>query len=341
MSQTTRRRRFLIGASALFAVPLATHVQARSSMRTVGQLWNFSSPPPGSPSPVRTRIVDGFKARGWVEGENLVIERLYAEFDESRLPTMAKQLVGESVDVIWATDTASAVAAVHATKSIPIVLAGACAYPVECGVIKSFARPGGNVTGVAFFQGIEVQSKLVQFVREVLPSAKRLAWIAIPPDLVTVAGGQFRPERYYRQVAGSLGFELGYFECSTAADFEPTFRALHSWGADAVIVEPSPLSGYNAAPQIAQLAVQSHIPSFFSSGYNVQMGGLLSYGANYFNILDLTVGYVDRILRGARPADLPVEMPNKLELVVNQKTAKELGVVIPESIRVQADRVIQ
>lgn len=340
MSQT-RRRRFLLAASALLAAPLLAHAQARSRMRTVGQLWNFSSPPPGSPSPIRARIVDGFKALGWVEGGNLVIERLYAEFDASRLPTMAKQLAGESVDVIWASDTASAVAAVHATKRIPIVLAGACAYPVECGVIKSFARPGGNVTGVAFFQGIEVQSKLVQFVREVLPTAKRLAWIAIPPDLVTVAGGQFRPERYYREVAGSLGFELGYFESSTAADFKPTFRALQSWGADAVIVEPSPLSGYDAAPQIAHLALQSHMPSFFNTAYNVKTGGLLSYGPNYFNILDLTVGYVDRILRGARPSDLPVEMPNRLELVVNQKTAKELGVVIPELIRAQADRVIQ
>ena len=340
MSQI-RRRRFVLGASALFAVPLATHVQARSRVRTVGQLWNFSSPSPGSPSPIRARIVDGFKGLGWVEGENLIIERLYAEFDASRLPAMAKQLVGESVDVIWASDTATAVAAVDATKRIPIVLAGACAYPVECGVIKSFARPGGNVTGVAFFQGIEVQSKLVQFVREVLPSAKRLAWIAIPPDLVTVTGDQFRPEPYYRQVAGGLGFELGYFESSTVADFEPTFRALQSWGADAVILEPSPLSGYNAAPQIAQLALQSHVPSFFNTGYNVQTGGLLSYGPNYLNILDLTVGYVDRILRGARPADLPVEMPNRLELVVNRKTANELGVVIPESIRVQADRVIQ
>jgi ABC-type uncharacterized transport system substrate-binding protein len=276
-----------------------------------------------------------------VEGENFHLEHIHTNFDTSRVGTMAKHLVEERVDAIWVSDTATAVAAVRATRTIPIVLAGACAYPVECGVIKSFAHPGGNVTGVAWGNGIEVQSKLVQFARETLPSAKKLAWIAIPPDLVTVAGGVFRPEGYYRQVAHSMGFELGYFECSKAEDFEPAFRALQSWGAEAVVIEPSPLSADGMARPIADLAMQIRIPSFFNVPFNAQAGGLLAYGPNYYNVMDLTVGYVDRILRGAHPADMPVEMPNKLDLVVNRKTARVLGITLPQPVLLRADQVIE
>ena len=334
------RRRFLIGASSILAGSLAAQALGSERVRKVGQIWNSHTPSPNKPNPVRRKYLDDFKALGWTEGKNLSIRRLFSEGHFDRLPGMAKRLVDEQVDVIWVSDTAAAVAAIQATKVIPIVLVGACAYPVECGVIKSFAHPGGNVTGVAYLQGIEVQSKLVQFAREILPSAKRLAWIAIPPDFVTVSGGEFRPKPYYEKIARSLAFELGYYECRRAEDFAPVFAELQTWGAQAVVVEPSPLSAEVGA-SIAWLAVEAHIVTFFTVGFNVDAGGLLSYGPDYFNIMDLTVGYTDRILRGARPADLPVEMPNKLELVVNQKTAKALGITIPQSVLLQADRVIE
>lgn len=337
------RRRFLIATGALLAAPSASALDRRA-LRTVGQLFNYPEPvDPKSPNfsilnSWQRQISDRFKALGWVERKNLAFRRLYSDGIAQRLPGMAKELVRERVDVIWASTTATAVEAERATTKIPIVLAGASAYPVECGLIKSFAHPGGNVTGVAFFQGIEVQSKLAQLVREILPSARRLAWIAIPPDLVTVAGGEFRPEPYYQQVARSLGFELGYYECRKVEDFDSVFGEMRAWGAQAVIVEPASLSGY---PRVARLAMQSRIPSFFSLGLNVATGGLLSYGPFLANMLEQTVAYVDRILRGARPEDLPVEMPNRLELLINQKTAKALGIAIPQSILLQADRVIE
>jgi len=304
-------------------------------------LFNYRPPKAELVIPLRRRINATFEALGWIEGRNLAIRRLYSDGDASRLPGMAKQLVDEKVDVIWATTTSTAVAAVRATKAIPIVLAGASAYPVECGLIESFAHPGGNVTGVAFFQGIEVHSKLAELAREIVPAAKRLAWIALPPDLVRVAGGEFRPEAYYRQATRNLGFELGYYECRKVEDFDSVFAAMRAWGAQAVIVEPGGLSAADAAGKIAQLANQTRTPTFFSMDVNVTAGGLLSYGPEWVSVLDGTVTYVDRILRGARPADLPVEMPNKLQLAVNLKTATALGIEVPKSVLLRADRVIE
>jgi putative ABC transport system substrate-binding protein len=339
----SRRRQFLIGASALLAMPSVAEAQSRGRVRTVGQLITWSAPPADSPffRQIRQAVIERYKELRWVVGQDVTLHPLYADFDASRLPGMAKQLVDERVDVIWVSTTAAAVAAMRATTKIPIVLAGACAYPVECGVIKSFAHPGGNVTGVAFFQGIEVQSKLAQYVREILPDAKRLAWLAFPPDLVKVAGGYFRPEPYYQKVARNLGFELGYYECRKVEDFEPAFAAMRAWGAQALIVEPAALTALGPAQRIAHLNTQSRLPSFFSVGGNVQLGGLLSYGPVLSSVYEETVSYVDRILRGARPSDLPVEMPSKLELVVNQKTAQALGLTIPPSLLLQADRVIE
>jgi putative ABC transport system substrate-binding protein len=289
---------------------------------------------------LESRITEGLKALGWEVGRNLRFDSFFSGGVADRIPSLVAEAMREPIDVIWATQTSVAVAAARATRSIPIVLAGASAYPVECGLIKSFARPGGNVTGISFFQGIAVQSKLGQFVREILPDAKRLAWIAIPADLVTVEGGEFRPEPYYAQVAHTLGFELGYYECRTPEDFDTVFAALVRWHAQAVIVEPAALSGLQGV-HIADLAIQAKLPTLFSVSYNARAGGLLSYGPDLFRTYDQAVVYVDRILRGARPADLPVEMPNKLELIVNQKTARALGLTIPRSILLGADTVLE
>lgn len=289
---------------------------------------------------LESRITDGLKTLGWEVGRNLRFDSFFSGGVAERIPSLVAEAMREPIDVIWATQTSVAVAAARATRSIPIVLAGASAYPVECGLIQSFARPGGNVTGISFFQGIAVQSKLGQFVREMLPDARRLAWIAIPADLVTVGGGEFRPEPYYAEVAHALGFELGYYECRTPQDFDAVFAALVRWKAQAVIVEPAALSGLQGV-HIAALANQAKLPTLFSVTYNARAGGLLSYGPNLFQTYDQAVVYVDRILRGARPGDLPVEMPRKLELIVNQKTAHAIGLTVPRSILLGADIVIE
>jgi len=338
-----RRREFLIGASALLAAPFAGAARQRGKLKTIGQLNEWSAPPQDSVAAqqIRKAVFERYKSLGWVVGQDIEFRRLFAEYDVSRLPGLAKQLVDEGVDVISVTTTASTVAAMHATSRLPIVLAGACAYPVECGVIKSFAHPGGNVTGVAFFQGIEVQSKVAEFVRELLPSAQRLAWLAFPPDLVTFSGGQFSPKPYYLKVARDLGFDLGYYECRKVEDLDRVFAAMQAWGTQAVIVEPAALSSLGPAQRIAQLTSQTRLPSFFNVGSNAEIGGLLSYGPSITNMYEQTATYVSRVLRGAHPADLPVEMPNKLELVVNVKTAKALGISIPDAILVRAERVIE
>jgi len=291
-------------------------------------------------SALMARMNDGFKALGWEAGRNLRIDPYRSEGVTERLPSLLAEAMREPIDVIWAAQTSAAVVAARTTRSIPIVLAGASAYPIECGLIQSFARPGGNVTGISFFQGIVVQSKLAQFVREMLPDARRLAWIACPGDLVKVAGGEFRPEPYYAQVAHALGFELGYYEWRTPDDLESLFAALARWGAQAVIVEPAALS-YVHADRIAAIALRARLPSLFSLGFNAQVGGLLSYGPNYVEIIDQAVVYVDRLLRGAHAADLPVQMPKKLDLIINLRTARMLGLSIPHSILVGADTVLQ
>lgn len=323
-----QRRQLLIAAATAIAVP-SVLAQERGRVRTIGGVYNWTKPPPEvlAQSPFRQKL----KELGWVEGQNLKHDHVWVGGRVDLIPPLMEELVRKQVDVILVINTASAVAAVRATKTIPIVMAGSSAYPVETGLIKSFAKPGGNLTGVAFWQGIEVQSKLAQFVREIVPEAKRLAWIAAPPDLITVGGGEFRPEPYYAKISKSLGFDLGYYECRKADDFESVFDAMGKWRAHAVIVEPAGLT-YDERVRIAELAKKRGLPSFYSLPSNVQAGGLLSYGPVQSVFPVRAAEYIDRILRGARPADLPVEIPNMLELVVNMRTARALGVTIPRTI---------
>ena len=332
-----QRRQLLIAAASAIAVP-SVLAQERGRVRTIGAVYNWTKPTPEviAQGPIRLKL----KELGWVEGQNLKFDEVWIGGRVELIPPLMEELVRKQVDVILVINTASAVAAVRTTKTIPIVMAASSAYPVETGLIKSFAKPGGNLTGVAFWQGIEVQSKLVQFVREIVPEAKRLAWIAAPPDLITVGGGEFRPEPYYAKISQGLGFELGYYECRKADDFESVFGAMGKWRAQAVIVEPAGLT-YDERVRIAELAKKGGLPSFYSLPWNVQAGGLLSYGPVHSAIWVRAAEYIDRILRGAWPADLPVEMPNMLELVVNMRTAKSLGVTIPRTIILFADRVIE
>jgi putative ABC transport system substrate-binding protein len=211
---------------------------------------------------------------------------------------------------------------------------------VECGLIESYARPGTNVTGVAWFQSIEVHGKLAEFVREIVPSARRLAWMVFPADLITVSGGEFSPKLYYAKVAKSLGFQFSYYECRKPEDIEPAFAALRLWGAQAVIVEPAALS-FLEARRIADLARAGGLPTFCGQTQNVLGGGLLGYSPIHIELQVQAMGYVDRVFRGARPAEMPVEMPNKLELSINIGSAKALGLTIPPSVLLSADRVVE
>jgi len=335
-----RRRRLLLAAAAVVASPLALAQQARR-IPTIGLVHNVQTPTPeqAAQNPLRRAFVGRLRELGW-RPESLRARTLYSEGHAERVAALTEELVRERVDLLIAGSTISAVSAARATKTIPIVLAGSSAYCIEVGLIKSYSKPGGNITGVAYWQGIEVQSKLAQFVREILPEAKRLAWIASPADLIKVDGGEFKPEPYYAKISQSLGFELSYYEWRKADDIEPVFAATKAQGAQAAVIEPANLS-FDARFRIAQAANGAGLPSFYSATWNVPAGGLLAYSPLIPEIWSRTAEYVDRILRGARPAELPVEMPSKLELAVNMKTASALGLTIPQSILLRADQVIE
>lgn len=330
-----QRRQFLITASGLLASPFARS-QPRPATRRLASLINMPKPAQTGKSVFSARLV----SLGWIPKKNLVHHAVWAGEESARLPGLVAELVASGIDALVVYSTEAAVMAARGTKTIPIVLAGASAYPVECGLIKSYAHPGTNVTGVAWFQGIGIHAKLAEFVREIVPRAKHLAWIVFPRDLINVSGGEFSPKAYYAKVAASLGFEFSYHECRHAKDIEPAFDGLRKRGAQAVIVEPAMMSFIHAR-SIVNLANAAGLPTVFGQEQGSTPGGLLTYSPLLRELHEEAATYIDRIFRGARPSELPVLMPNKLELSVNLQTAKFLGISIPPSILLRADRVIQ
>jgi ABC-type uncharacterized transport system substrate-binding protein len=229
-----------------------------------------------------------FKELGWIEGQNLVIEWVFAEGREDRLPELAETLVRRRMDVIWTIGPSAAVAAARATKTIPIVFWGV-GRPVEMGLITGLARPGGNVTGVAFSQGVEIIGKQLEFLKQISPGTKRLAWISDPEAGRTVSGDEAVVPPILEDAARILGLEIRRYPVGRPED---------------------------------EFANRHRLPSSFGIKDFVEVGGLLSYAPDTPTTVLQSVVYIDKILRGTRPADLPVEQPTKFELVINLKTAK-------------------
>ncbi|MGH6923787.1 MAG: ABC transporter substrate-binding protein [Propylenella sp.] len=334
-----RRRALLLGVGGMLASPLAWPQASQGARRLIAPI-NAPEPRDAERVAMRQNWFDRLAALGWVHGKNLQFQTLYSGGDVPRLRSFISDALRSGVDAILVFSTSGAIEAARATTTVPIVLAGASAYPTECGLIKSYARPGTNVTGVAWFQGIEVNSKLVQFVADLVPAAKRLAWIVFPDDLVTVSGGEFSPKPYYAKVAYSAGFDFAYHECRAPDDLDRIFLALQEWRAHAVIIEPA-LFSFVAAARIAQLANQAGFPTFGGFTRSVVDGGLLGYSPIIRELHNEALPYVDRIFRGAKPSEMPVVMPNKLELSLNLKTARALGITIPPRVLLAADRIIQ
>lgn len=283
-----------------------------------------------------------FRKLGWVEGENLVIERAYAETKSERLAGLAEELIRKRVEVIVTVASPEAtVAAARATKSVPIVFISGVVWPVEQGLIESFARPARNVTGVTFSTGYDVSAKRMELLREIAPAAMRLSWI-YPPDIQeTVAGGRFDMTPVYGPIAKSLGFELRNHFVYKSEDIDTAYGDILGWRAHAITVGGS-AHIYQARRRIADFANRNRLPSAFLSPDYVEAGGLLSYTSDFWaDVFPRGIAHVDRILRGARPADLPVEQPIKFQLAVNLKTARVLGIRIPQSILLRADRLIE
>jgi putative ABC transport system substrate-binding protein len=276
--------------------------------------------------------VQGLQDLGYVVGQNVILDSRYAGGRADRLDQFAAELVAAKVDVIHSAGSEATTAVRRQTSAIPIVMAST--NPVGLGFVASLARPGGNITGLSIFAP-ETSGKRLELLKNLLPAMIKVAVFWNPND----PGAKFSLTET-QSAAKTLAVELQVLETRDIADFDGAFQAAIKASAAAAILLPAPLMSRNAS-RIAELALQSQLPTLFSSSDAVQAGGLISYGPNLIAIYRRAAYYVDRILKGAKPADLPVEQPTKFELAINLKTAKALGVVVPPTLLATADEVIE
>ena len=315
-------------ALALLAAPLAVEAQQAGRVPRIGALWLGS---PLSQAEIQgLPLARGLRELGWILGQNAVIEWRYAEGKPERFPDLAADLVRLKVDVIVSAEEAALIAAKRVTGSIPIVMVGA-ADPVGLGLVEGLARPGGNVTGVAWDTGTELVGKQVELLKTMVPTASRLAL------LLGATGGVDRWDAW-RDAARTLGLELRRFDVRDATELDGAFAAIRQWRADILRVGAGL---YPYRRQIIEVVARHRLPAIYLHRGWVEEGGFFSYALDFADMGRRAAGFVDRILRGAKPADLPVEQPTKFELVVNLKTAKALGLTIPPSVLARADEVIQ
>jgi putative ABC transport system substrate-binding protein len=276
------------------------------------------------------------RERGYIEGQNIAIEYRYTEGKNDRAPELAAELVRLKVDIILAAGAVGTVgAAKNATKTIPIVMTGSSADPVEAGLIESLARPGGNVTGVTLLTR-ELGGKRLELLKEAVPKLNRVAVFYNPNAPASV-----RDVKEVLPVAArALKLTLQPWEVRSAGDFDRVFAAMGKQRPDGLYVPSDPLLRLNQK-RIVGFALKSRLPSMYAFEQYVDAGGLMYYGADEAESYRRVAYYVDRILKGAKPADLPVEQPTKFELVINLKTAKQIGVTIPQSMLYRADKVIK
>jgi len=323
-----RRRQFITLLGGAAAWPLAARAQQAGKIRAIGLL----SPASRSPSVVPA-LFDALAELGWIEGKNLVVERRYAENRLERLPELAAELVRLNVEVIVANGTLGPLAAKRATSTIPIVMTAA-GDPLGSGLVASLARPGGNVTGISLMAP-DHGGKRLELLKELLPRLARVAvlWNAANPYAAIV----FKET----QAAGrTLGIEVQSLEVRGPDDFDGAFDTARKQRPDALITVEDPLT-FSHQKRIADFATGQQLPSLYGFREFVVAGGLMSYGANVADLFRRAASYVDKILKGAKPADLPVQQPTTFELVINVKTARALGLEIPPTLLARADEVIE
>jgi putative tryptophan/tyrosine transport system substrate-binding protein len=323
-----RRRNFIAGlASTTVPWPFAARAQQGGKKYIVGR---FSA---GSATLEAAALTEALRELGWVEGKNVVFERRYAENRLERLPELAADLVRLKVDVIIAGGTLAPLAAKRATSTIPIVMVAA-GDPLGNGLVASLARPGGNVTGTSVMAP-DLGGKRLELLKELLPRLARVAvlWNAANPYSANVFKETQGPGR-------TLGIEVQSLEVRGPDDLDGAFEAARKQRPDAMIAVDDPLT-LSYRKRIADFATGQRLPSLSGFREFVEVGGLISYGANLDDVYRRSAGYVDKILKGAKPADLPVEQPTKFDLVINLTTAKALGVTVPPSLLARADEVIE
>jgi putative tryptophan/tyrosine transport system substrate-binding protein len=323
-----RRREFIAGIGGVAAWPIAARGQQAGKLPTIGFLGPASA---SAMSSWTAAFVQRLRELGWIEGRTVAIEYRWAEGRSERFPEVAAEFIGLKVDVI--VTTGSAVPAFkQATSVIPIVFAIAN-DPIGSGLVESFSRPGGNVTGLSILAA-DLGGKRLEILREVIPGLSRLATLGDATNFVTAS-----EMAQVQEAARTLGLEIVRSEIRRAEDIAPAIEAFKG-RADALYVQSAPLMNTNRT-RISILALGARLPTLSGIRDYVEAGGLMSYGPNFPDIFRRTGDYVDKILRGAKPADLPIQQPTRFDLVVNQTTAKALGLKLPESFLLRADEVIE
>lgn len=328
-----RRRGFLIAVGAILAEPLAAEAQQTARIARVGYL----APNLSANTKLKEAFRRGLRDLGYIEGRNVVIEYRSAQGRSERLPTLAAELVALRVDVIvTAGGTPAALAAQQATKTLPIVFINV-GDPVTSGLVTSLALPGGNVTGLSLLFP-ELVGKCLEQLKQTVPRVSQVAILWQPRAV---------PERTEKDIltgaelaARALGIRLQVIEARGPQDFDRAFSDMASARAGALIVLSTPMF-HGERHRLADLAAKNRLPTVFSFREYVDAGGLMSYGPDLADLSRRAASYVDKILKGTRPADLPVEQPTKFELVVNLKAASALGITIPQTLLLRADEVIQ
>ncbi len=289
-----------------------------------------------SPSVISARLEafrQGLRELGYVEGKNIVIEWRSAEGKLDRLPALAAELVRLKLDVIVTSGALPTRAAKEATSTIPIVM-GFDLDPVGNGFVASLARPGGNITGLSTLAP-EISGKQLELLKEIVPKLSRVAVFG-----TSTRPGNAQALREVELAAGALGVQLQYLEVRDPKDIETAFQEARKGRADAVLVSALPILA-SQRTHIADLAVKNRLPAAYGQPEYLDAGGLMFYGASITEMFHRAATYVDKILKGTKPADLPVEQPMKFELVINLKTAKQIGLTIPQSVLYRADKVIK
>jgi putative ABC transport system substrate-binding protein len=316
---------------SILAAPLAADAQQAGKVPRIGYLGVTS---PSDRPPLLDAFRQGLRELGWVEGQNIVIDYRFAEGSLDRLPGLAAELIGLKVDLIVSVGTQGVTAARNATGTIPIVMIGV-RDPLGIALIASLARPGGNVTGVSGSPGLEIVAKQLELLKETVPKIRRVAILSNPANAYHQLA-----IREVSVAARSLGVRLQLLEARGPNEFDGAFAAMARERVEALLVVSDSIFNAHRA-RLADLAARSRLPAAYGIRESVEAGGLMSYGPSFLDFYRRSATYVDKILKGAKPADLPVEQPTTFELVMNLKTAKGLGLTIPQSLLRQADQIIE
>jgi putative ABC transport system substrate-binding protein len=329
------RRHFLLTSLAgALAAPLAAEAQPAKNVPRIGYLsvgWGSGT----AYLRPRDAFREGLREHGWIEGQNVVIEYRFAEGHLDRLAGLVEDLIRLKVDVIVGSPTPAALAARNATRTIPIV-GVSLTEPVAVGLVVSVARPGGNVTGVTYGVDADIFGKQLELLREVVPKVQRIAVLSNPGT----SPAQPLIMSNIKDAGRSLGLQLQLLEARAPEEFDGVFVAMAKERAGALFMTGDPMFFQNRA-RLADLAIKNRLPSMSTQRQWVEAGGLVSYGPSFPDMYRRAATYVDKILKGAKPADLPLEHPTKFDLTINLKAARSLGLAIPPSLLARADQVIE